>query len=127
MKICCYLVLHCKDRLNISFSRYTAKEACMAMELIPVVGNWYQSLDHSKFEVVDVDEDEGVVAIQYYEGELDELEFDVWPSLGLTSIVEPEDWSGPFDEMERDDLGYTDMNLPPEGRQVLFEDIERDK
>jgi len=97
----------------------------MAVEITPAVGNWYQSLDRSKFEVITVDEDEGSIEIQYFDGELDEMDFDGWASLGPTSIAQPEDWSAPFGDMERDDLGYTDTNVPPEARTFRVEDFER--
>jgi hypothetical protein len=97
----------------------------MAVEITPAVGNWYQSRDRSKFEVITVDEDEGSIEIQYFDGELDEMDFDGWASLGPTSIAQPEDWSAPFGDMERDDLGYTDTNVPPEARTFSVEDFER--
>ena len=98
----------------------------MAIGIIPVVGNWYQGIDQLKFEVVAVDEDEGVIGIQYFDGELDELEFDTWMQLGVEEISPPEDWTGAYDEFERDDLGYTDLNLPPEGHGFSVEDIENE-
>jgi hypothetical protein len=81
-------------------------------EIDPIVGNWYRNLaDQSRFEVVAVDE-EGqavqAVEIQYYEGEVEELDMDTWDELSLEFIEPPDDWSGPFDDLEPDDLGYDD-------------------
>jgi hypothetical protein len=39
---------------------------------------------------------------------LEEIDLDAWYELPIESIEAPEDWSGPFDEMESDDLGYDD-------------------
>ena len=97
----------------------------MAVGILPVVGSWYQSPDGQRFEVIGIDEDEGFVEIQYFGGELDALEFDAWLVMGYTEIAPPEDWSGPFDDLERDDLGYTDTNVPPEHRTFNIEDFER--
>jgi hypothetical protein len=96
----------------------------MVEEIIPVVGNWYQTPNQQKFEVVAIDDDEGVLEIQYFSGELDELEFDTWANLGLVNIPAPEDWTGPFDEFEYDDLGYTDMNRRPDDLPISLDDFE---
>ena len=97
----------------------------MAVGILPVVGSWYQSPDGLRFEVIGIDEDEGFVEIQHFGGELDALEFDAWMVMGYTEIAPPEDWSGPFDDLERDDLGYTDTNVPPEHRTFDIEDFDR--
>lgn len=99
----------------------------MATGIVPTVGNWYQSADQLKFEVVAIDEDEAVIEIQYFDGELDEVDFDSWPQIGVEGISAPEDWTGPYGEFERDDLGYTDLNIPPEGYTMSFDEWERDK
>lgn len=98
----------------------------MAIGITPAVGNWYQGANQLKFEVVALDEDEGVIGIQYFDGELDEVEFDTWSQMGVESISPPEDWTGAYDEFERDDLGFTDLNLPPEAQAFSLEDIERE-
>jgi hypothetical protein len=90
------------------------------------VGNWYQRPDQQKFEVVALDDDEGVVEIQYFDGELDEVEFDAWSQLSVEGISAPEDWTGAYDEFERDDRGFTDLNLRPESHTFSLEDLERD-
>lgn len=99
----------------------------MAIGVIPIVGHWYQNPDQSKFEVIALDEDDGVIEIQYFDGELDEVEFDVWPQMGLEGVSAPEDWTGAFDGFERDDLGYTDLNLRPDNYAFSIDDLERDE
>lgn len=99
----------------------------MASGNFPVVGNWYQTSDKQDFEVVAIDEEEGFIEIQYFTGELDEFEFDAWQVMRFTEIAPPEDWSGPFGDMEKDDLGYTDTNVPPEARNFAVEDFEREE
>ena len=75
----------------------------------PTVGNWYRNLDTGNdFEVVAFDEDAQTIEIQYFDGELEELDLDSWYDLPIEPIEAPEDWSGPFDEMEPDDRGYED-------------------
>jgi len=79
----------------------------MSTEIEPVIGNWYRAEDGSSFEVVAVDDDS--VEIQYFDGGVEELDMASWHEMTLEQIEPPEDWSGPFDDLEKDDLGYTDM------------------
>ena len=73
----------------------------------PIIGNWYRNQETGNdFEVVALDEDAQTIEIQYFDGELEELDLEVWYDLPIDPIEAPEDWSGPFDELETDDLGY---------------------
>lgn len=73
----------------------------------PIIGNWYRNQETGNdFEVVALDEDAQTIEIQYFDGEVEELDFDAWYELAIEAIEAPEDWSGPFDELEVDDLGY---------------------
>ncbi|MDG4550314.1 MAG: hypothetical protein P9F19_13095 [Candidatus Contendobacter sp.] len=73
----------------------------------PIIGNWYRNQETGNdFEVVALDEDAQTIEIQYFDGELEELELDTWYELPIDAIEAPEDWSGPFDDMDVDDLGY---------------------
>jgi hypothetical protein len=78
-------------------------------ELDPIIGNWYRNLEtEAEFEVVAMDEDGQTVEIQYAGGEIEEIDLDTWGELSLEAIEAPDDWSGPFDDLEQDDLGYSD-------------------
>ena len=73
----------------------------------PIIGNWYRNQETGNdFEVVALDEDAQTIEIQYFDGEVEELDLDAWYELAIESIEAPEDWSGPFDQLESDDLGY---------------------
>lgn len=64
----------------------------------PVVGSWYWDIDHaSQFEVVAQDEAQGTVEIQYFSGEIEDLDIDTWFAMHVVSIAPPKDWSGPFE------------------------------
>jgi len=81
----------------------------------PIIGNWYRNEETGNdFEVVALDEDAQTVEIQYFDGELEELDLDTWYELPLEAIETPEDWSGPFDDLEEDDLGYDEEELSDE-------------
>ena len=88
----------------------------MSTTVPPVMGNWYQDLEtHQIFQVVAVDEADdgtGAVEIQYLGGEIAEFDMESWYGSEFDITEPPEDWSAPFDELEADDLGYTDPDYP---------------
>ena len=89
----------------------------------PIIGNWYRNQETGNdFEVVALDEDAQTIEIQYFDGELEELDLDAWYELAIESIEEPEDWSGPFDEMESDDLGYEEEGEEESGNEEELTD-----
>jgi hypothetical protein len=96
----------------------------MAEEIRPIVGEWYKDTEGQIFEIVAMDEEENYIEIQYFGGEIDEMDFESWGSSVIENVEQPEDWSGPYDELERDDLGYTDTGMQPDGRSISYEDLE---
>jgi hypothetical protein len=79
----------------------------MIGEIEPVEGNWYCRLDKEQdFMVVDVSEEVGTVDIQYLDGDIDELDIEEWNDMDLEEIEAPENWTGPLDELDPEDLGY---------------------
>ncbi|MBL1275618.1 MAG: hypothetical protein COB30_005995 [Ectothiorhodospiraceae bacterium] len=99
----------------------------MATGVSPAVGNWYQGSEQIRFEVTSLDEDDGVIEIQYFDGELDEIEFEAWTRMGIVSISPPEDWSSIYGEQGLDDPGYTDLSARPDSYQYTLDDLERDE
>lgn len=86
----------------------------MTTQFEPVVGDWYKTVEGMSFEVVAVDEDEGIVEIQYFDGAVEELDKETWYEMELAPREVPEDWSGPFDDLEKDDFGDTEEARHPE-------------
>jgi hypothetical protein len=64
----------------------------------PVVGQWYRDIDNRVFEVVALDDDS--IEIQFFDGDVEELEMEIWQELAVIAIAEPNDGSGPFDESD---------------------------
>lgn len=84
----------------------------MGNELDPIVGNWYRHLDKGQyFTVVAIDEEDGTVEIQHFDGDLEELDLADWPALDIELAEAPEDWTGPVDDVELDDLPYTETAM----------------
>jgi hypothetical protein len=81
----------------------------MKNELEPVVGNWYVHLDKGEpFRVVAIDEEARTIEIQHFDGDIEECDVDEWRAMDLELGEEPEDWTGPVDDVQADDLGYTE-------------------
>jgi len=84
----------------------------MSHNLKPVVGEWYRHLDKGQaFRVLSVERAEDLIEIQHFDGDLEELEFAEWFAMDLEPAAEPEDWTGPMDDVETDDLGYSDTAM----------------
>lgn len=76
----------------------------MTIELEPIVDNWYFHHDKGqKFKVVAVEND--TIEIQHFDGDIEELSQTEWQELDIELSEEPQNWSGPIDVSELDDLG----------------------
>lgn len=84
----------------------------MALKPKPTVSQWYRHLNKGQeFQVTAIDETERMVEIQHFDGDVEELDFSDWYEMDLEPIETPEDWTGPMDDVERDDLGYTETDM----------------
>ena len=78
----------------------------MTTESDPIIGNWYCHLDKGqRFRVVAIDEKKKTVEVQNFDGNLDEHEMENWYQLEIEPCEPPENWSGPLDIENVDDLG----------------------
>jgi len=73
----------------------------------PVIGNWYRTQGSESFEVVAVDEDDGTIELQYFDGTVEEMDIEDWhaakESGSLEEVEAPEDWTGSVDVDPEDD------------------------
>ncbi len=82
----------------------------------PDIGEWYQDAESSeKFRVVDIDDENDSLEIQYFDGTIGELSRDDWEERPLIAIEAPEDWTGPMESLEEGDVNYDEesFELPP--------------
>ena len=80
----------------------------MQGEIDPIIGNWYRHLDKGQmFQVVQFDDSEGLIELQHFDGDIEEVTLAIWKTLDLELAEAPEDWTGPMNDIERDDLGYS--------------------
>ncbi len=77
---------------------------------LPIIGEWYKNDSNAEFEVVAIDEDDGTIEIQFFDGTIEEIDIDSWEEMGPVAIEAPEDWSGSLD-IEREDYGV-DLDTP---------------
>jgi hypothetical protein len=77
------------------------------------IGSWYKSPEVQEvFEIVAIDSEDDCIEIQYFNGEIEELDLDSWNNLNVAEIDAPEDWSGAY-EMTKEDLeNYEDIIHP---------------
>ncbi len=79
----------------------------------PVIGKWFRRPNGTLFEVVAVDEDDGTIEIQFFDGTIDEVDLEAWPELLLVEVVSaPEDWSGSVDMDPEDYVGQSSNEIP---------------
>ncbi len=87
----------------------------MVNELDPVVGNWYRHLDKGQyFTIVAVNDADETIEIQHFDGDVEELDLADWPAQEIEIAEAPEDWTGPVDDVEVDDLPYTETEMSDE-------------
>lgn len=95
----------------------------MANKYQPRLGNWYKSINGDKFEIVALDDDASTMEIQYFDGAIEEVDFDSWNDMEIVPIEPPEDWSGPLD-IEREDYGVDLELTSPNDRINPLDEIE---
>ena len=83
----------------------------MAMKY-PGIGSWFRKPNGNLFEVVAVDEDDGTVEIQQFDGTIGEIDMENWPQLLLVEVSAPEDWSGSVDMDPEDYVGQSASDMP---------------
>src|SRR3970040_1612256 len=94
----------------------------MDIEVDPIVGNWYRRIDKGQlFRVVGFDDDGNIVEVQHFDGDLEEIELTDWFDLDLELTAAPEDWTGPVDDVDTDDLGYTETDMAQSDWQAPLE------
>jgi hypothetical protein len=106
----------------------------MSYELDPVAGQWYRQIDKGQlFRVVSIDEDDDLIAIQYFDGDAEELDSETWFTLDLDLTETPEDWIDPDADHDTDEAakdgepGGTDKRKPRKASKKPSEDWDDDE
>ncbi|MAA75453.1 MAG: hypothetical protein CMN28_12195 [Salinisphaeraceae bacterium] len=61
------------------------------------IGGWYVGEDGQSFEVVAMDLSHQAIEIQYYDGTVEEIDFESWSQLEVAPTGCPSDQNGAFD------------------------------
>ncbi len=73
----------------------------------PAVGDWYQFIGGSLFDIVAIDEDDGTIELQYSDGTVEEMDLEDWATRWRNGEIEsadqPEDWIGSADSDAEDE------------------------
>ena len=76
------------------------------------IGCWYRIPSGPSFEVVAMDMDSETMEIQYYDGAVEEVDFDSWLEMLATPTPAPNDAAGALD-LNRGDYGDFGMDFDP--------------
>ena len=76
----------------------------MTKNLVPTVGDWYQDVAGTSFEIVALDSAQGLIEMQFFDGTIEELDLESWGEQMYISIEQSEDWSGSLD-IDKEDYG----------------------
>jgi Family of unknown function (DUF6763) len=78
----------------------------------PEIGQWYERSDNGAiFQVTAVDDSAKTIELQAIDGDLDEVDAGTWAAIPLERTGSPEDWLGPIDNMEADDLACSEAEM----------------
>jgi len=89
----------------------------------PILNNWYQDAETGRsFRVVAIDADGDSIEVQYLNGDIGEYDNAAWEDSAFFPAEAPDDWSAPFDDVEVDDLGYSD----PDRHGLDMQDVTLD-
>lgn len=88
----------------------------MPIDTEPIEGNWYEAIeDGSRFFVVTVDEEEGIIELQHDDGATEEITLEAWHEADLSPIAPPDEM-GLFDDSasQEDDAQEWSQTEPQE-------------
>jgi len=86
----------------------------------PQIGQWYERGDQAEmFQVTGIDDRARTVEIQSLNGDIGEIDSDIWPVLPLAYAEPPDDGSVPTDQIEADDLAAVRAEATLEDPAIL--------
>jgi Family of unknown function (DUF6763) len=69
------------------------------------IGQWYRHWDKGEmFQVTALDPESKTIEIQTFDGDIDEIDAESWSTLPLGLAEPPEDWTGPVDAVNVDEV-----------------------
>ncbi len=93
----------------------------------PKLDSWYEDEEGRHFKIVAIDDDDGTIEIQYFDGDVTEVDDDTWYQMDIKTAEEPEDGSGPFDDQEAEDMGNRHSAIRPEDWNAPADEMDLDE
>ncbi len=94
----------------------------------PEIGQWYAHADKGElFQVVGRDDASRSIEIQYFDGDVDEIDAETWATLQIERTEPPEDMTAPMDDIETDDLGYSETDMTEAEWQAPLQPLRVEK
>ena len=94
----------------------------MKSRIEAVPGQWYRDRSSGDvFQIVSLDNEDRSLNIQYTDGAVDEMSLDEWAASDLAECEQPEDWVGPYDDLESDDIGMPEATAERHAAEVPIE------
>ncbi len=72
--------------------------------------------------VVAMDDSSGLIELQHFDADIEEVDMMSWFGMELESAGAPEDWTGPMDNIEQDDLGHNQVSTSGSAWRQLLQD-----
>jgi hypothetical protein len=86
----------------------------------PEIGQWYEQSDNGAiFQVTGVDDSAKTIELQALDGDLDEVDPEIWAAMPLELAGSPEDWLGPRDDMDADEIACTEAAIMLDNPEML--------
>jgi hypothetical protein len=73
------------------------------------IGDWYRKAGGELFEIVAIDEADGTIEIQDFDGTVEEVEIETWADMRCRPADPPEDYSGSLDIESEDYITKRDV------------------
>ena len=71
----------------------------------PQIGQWYERADTAEvFRVTGIDDGAGTIEIQSFDGDVDEVDLQLWSALPLEYAQPPDDWLASVEDMDAQDV-----------------------
>jgi hypothetical protein len=85
----------------------------MSTEVGPArIGQWYSHRDKGEmFQVTALDPEAKTIEIQTFDGDIDEIDEESWSTSALGLAEPPEDWTGPVDAVNVDEVGNSQNEM----------------
>ncbi len=98
----------------------------MHYDVEPIAGSWYHYAEKSqKFKVLDVNEESGDIEVQYFDGAVDQIDYDMWDAMEVELLEDPQDWTGPMDNIDKDDDTSADDMQADDWASPYDENLEK--